>query len=124
MELTTAFISQLGSRFQYLICPFQQFVGRHLEGVNVVASRLIDAESDAPDVIKSTEGIKSTQGIAFKLTVPGTVFSGCRYKNTDTVFQIDDVQQIISHNHTVSGTESVLYPSGEVESLLNAYQRI
>ena len=72
---------------------------------DVVSAGLEDRKTDGLYVVDSVKGIQCSQGVAHHLRV----FCGI-HQDTKTVFEIDDMQYIICHDHAVTGSEAFRYP--------------
>lgn len=119
LKFTFAFISEGSGRFQYILSPFKKILFADGAGRYVFSSWLEDCQFDSADIIQVIECFQSTKRIAHHLTVTFGF-----HKDSKTMLVINNVENFVSNNDTVTGSESVFNPAREVESLFNEYHWI
>ena len=106
LEFAAADIGEFRSRFQDGFRPMEQIRLVHLIGTDIFPAWLEDCHPDGIDIIDSVVDLQCAEGIAHHLRV---VLSF--HKDTESVFEIDDVKNLVSDDEAVPGSETVWHPS-------------
>lgn len=96
---TFAVVSQDGFRLQFIFCPLLQLRGRDGPCTDVLTSRLKDAHGYFLDVINGIVEFQGTERIQHHLRI-----IHCIHQNTESVFEVDDVEGIVRNDDAVSRT--------------------
>ena len=119
MEFAFAVVSEFGSRLKKIFSPCKQFLFADGEGADIVPARLEDGHHYGFHIIDPVVGIQGSESVAHHLRVI------LRFdQNPKTIFEINNLKDLVRYDETVAGAEAVRYPFGEIQSLFNKDQRI
>ena len=118
-EVSFTFDGEVCRRFQGVFCPVQQGFFFHGEGADVAAAGLEDGHADGFDVVDPVIGIQCPECVTHHLRI---VF--CFHQDAESVFEVDDVQDLVCNDQAVAGSEGIRNPSGEVQALFHKNLRI
>ena len=77
---------------------------------------LVDGHGNRLDVVEAIEDAECAEGIQHHLWI----FFGI-YQHTLTVFEVNNVEELVRHDEAVAGPETVRHIAGEVQPLLNEH---
>ena len=112
MEVSLTGIGELRCRNQNGVCSGQEIGERHFIGLDVLTSWLIDRELHGLGVVEITEGIVGSECVAHELWI----LLGAD-DHTDSILEIADVDQPVSDDDAVAGTETFRDIAGKIQPL-------
>ena len=119
VKIAAALVCQFRLIDQVVLCPFEKLVLFHDADADIGFPGLVDGHADGINVVDAVKDLQSAQGIQHHLRI---------IHSTDlhafTVLIVHDVQYAVRDNDAVGGAEAVLYPAGEIHSLLDQDDRV
>ena len=119
MEIAAALVCQFRLIGQVVLRPFEKLVLFHDADADIGFPGLVDGHADGVDVVDAVKDLQSAQGIQHHLRI---IHSADLH--AFAVLIVHDVQLTVSDDDAVCGAEAVLYPAGEIHSLLDQDDRV
>ena len=119
MKIAAALVCQLCLIGQVILRPFEQTVLFHDADTDIGFPGLVDGHADGINVVNAVKDLQRTQGIQHHLRI----IHGADL-HAFAVLIVHDVQFTVSDDNAVGGAEAVLYPAGEIHSLLDQDDRV
>ena len=107
---------KLGLGPERLFSPVPKLGNGNDPGADIFPARLVDGHGNRLNVVETIEDAERAEGVQHHLRILLGID-----QHTLTIFEINNVEELVCHDEAVAGPEAVRHIAGEVQPLLNEH---